>query len=82
MDDAFFLAAYGGKRFLDYVWVRLLPMRPRDHMQERSYLTCSLYCPWKERKNLEGMGEAAVHRAKSLCTREDNIMPIVNEWIP
>ena len=33
-------------------------------------------------KNLEGMGEAAVHGAKSLHTRNDNIMPIVNRWIP
>ena len=31
---------------------------------------------------LEGMGEAAVHGAKSLHTREDNIMPVVNGWIP
>ena len=31
---------------------------------------------WGE-KNLEGMGEAAVHGAKSLHTREDNIMPVV-----
>ena len=28
------------------------------------------------------MGEAAVHGAKSLHTREDNIMPVVNVWIP
>ena len=35
-----------------------------------------------EEKNLEGMGEATIHRAKSLHTREDNIMPVVNGWIP
>ena len=29
-------------------------------------------------KNLESMGEAAIHWAKSLHTKEDNIMPIVN----
>ena len=52
LDDAFFPAAHGGKRFLNCVWVRLLPMGPRDHMQERSYLTRSLYCPWGERKTL------------------------------
>ena len=52
LDDAFFPTAHRGKRFLDCVWVRLLPMRPRDHMQERSYLTCSLYCLWGERKTL------------------------------
>ena len=51
-DDAFFPAAHGGKRLLDCVWVRLLPMGPRDHMKERSYLTHSLYCPWGERKTL------------------------------
>ena len=52
LDDAFFLAAHGRKRFLDCVWVRLLPMGPRDHMQERSYLTCSLCGPRAERKIL------------------------------
>ena len=38
--------------------------------------------PMRGEKNLEGMGEDAVHRAKSLHTREDNIMPVVNGWIP
>ena len=91
LDDAFFPATHGGKRFLDYVWVRLLSMGPRDHMQERSYLTRSLCCPWGQETtwktgpiwhDLEGMGEAVVHRAKSLHIKEDNIMPIVNGWIP
>ena len=52
LDDAFFPAAHGGKKFLDCVWVRLLTMRPRDYMQERSYLMLSLCCPWGERKTL------------------------------
>uniref|UniRef100_A0A7N2LZJ8 Patatin n=1 Tax=Quercus lobata TaxID=97700 RepID=A0A7N2LZJ8_QUELO len=52
LDDAFFPAVHGEKRFLDCVWVRLLSMGPRDHMQERSYLTRSLCCPWGERKTL------------------------------
>nr|POF15818.1 hypothetical protein CFP56_35256 [Quercus suber] len=52
LDDAFFPASHGGKRYLDCVGVRLLPMGPRDHMQERSYLTCSLCCPREERKTL------------------------------
>ena len=52
LDDAFFPTTHGGKRFLNYVWVRLLLMGPRDHMQERSYLTHSLCCPWWERKTL------------------------------
>ena len=52
LNDAFFPAAHGGKRFFDYVWVRLLSMGPKDHMQERSYLTRSLCCPWGERKTL------------------------------
>ena len=57
-------------------------MGPKGHMQKMSYLTCSLYCSWGERQNLEGMGEAANHGAKRLHIRENNIMPIVNEWIP
>ena len=52
LDDTFFPAAHRGKRFLDCVWVRLLFMGPKDHMQKRSYLTCSLYCLWGERKTL------------------------------
>ena len=38
--------------------------------------------PMGEEKNLEGMGETSVHEAKSLHTREDNIMPVVDGWIP
>ena len=38
--------------------------------------------PMGGEKNLEGMGEVAVHGAKSLHIREDNIMPVVNGWIP
>ncbi|KAL0010309.1 hypothetical protein SO802_005417 [Lithocarpus litseifolius] len=41
-----------------------------------------LDCVWGKEKNLESMGEAAVHGAKSLHTRKDNIMPVVNGWIP
>ena len=52
------------------------------HMQKRSYLMHSPCCPWGERQNVESMGEAATHRAKRLHTREDNIMPVVNGWIP
>ena len=33
-------------------------------------------------KNLEGIGEADIQGAKSLCTIEDNIMLVVNGWIP
>ena len=52
LDDMFFPTAHRGERFLDCVWVRLLPMGPKDHMQKRSYLTCSLCYPWEERKTL------------------------------
>ena len=38
--------------------------------------------PMGGQKNFEGLGEVAVHGDKSLHTREDNIMPIVNRWIP
>ena len=81
LDDAFFPTAYGRKRFLDCVWVRLLPIRPKDHMQKRSYLTRSPHYPWEERHNLENMGESVAHRSKRLHTREDNIMPVVHGWI-
>ena len=53
-------------------------MGPKDHMQKMSYLTRSPCCPWGERQNLEGMGETAVHGAKNLHTRKDNIMPIMD----
>ena len=57
-------------------------MGPKDHKQKRSYLTHSPCCPQGERQNLEGMGETAAYGAKRLHIREDNIMPIVNRWIP
>ena len=56
LDDAFFPAVHGGKRFLNCVWVRLLPMGPRNHMQERSYLMRSLCYLWGERKKHWGYG--------------------------
>ena len=53
----------------------------RPHAKEVLFDVLSLL-PMGGEKNLEGMGEAAVHGAKSLHTREENIMPVVNEWIP
>ena len=38
--------------------------------------------PMGGEKNLEGMSETAIHGAKSMHIREDNIMPVVNGWIP
>ena len=52
----------------------------RPHAKEVLFDTLSLL-PIGGEKNLEGMGEAAVHGAKSLHTRKDNIMPVVNGWI-
>ena len=66
---------------VDCVWVSLLPMGPRDHMQEVLFDALFLL-PMGGEKNLEGMGEAAIHGTKSLHTREDNIMLVVNGWIP
>ena len=51
LDDVLFPAAHGGKRFLDCVWVRLLSMGRKDHMQKRSYDALSLL-PMGERKTL------------------------------
>ena len=53
----------------------------RPHAKEVLFDALSLL-PMGGEKNLKGMGEAAVHGAKSLHTREDNIMPVVNGWIP
>ena len=53
----------------------------RPHAREVLFDALSLL-PMGGKKNLEGMGEVAVDRAKSLHTREDNIMPVVNGWIP
>ena len=49
----------------------------RPHAREVLFDALSLL-PMGGEKNLEGMGETTVHRAKSLYTREDNIMPVVN----
>ena len=53
----------------------------RPHIREVLFDTLSLL-PMGGEKNLEGMGEAAVHGVKSLHIREDNIVPVVNGWIP
>ena len=53
----------------------------RPHAREVLFDVLSLL-PMGREKNLEGMDEAAVHGAKSLHTKEDNIMPVVNGWIP
>ena len=53
----------------------------RLHAREVLFDALSLL-PMGGEKNLESMGEAAIHGVKSLHTREDNIMPIVNGWIP
>ena len=52
----------------------------RPHAREVLFDALSLL-PMRGEKNLEGMGEVTVHGAKSLHTKEDNIMPVVNEWI-
>ena len=53
----------------------------RPHAKEVLFEALSLL-PIGGEKNLEGMGEATVHGAKSLHTRKDNIIPVVNGWIP
>ena len=52
----------------------------RLHAREVLFDALSLL-PMGGEKNLESMGEAVVHRTKSLHTRKDNIMPVVNGWI-
>ena len=86
MDDAFFLTAHVRKKFLNYVWVRLLTAAyraKRPHAKEVLFDALSLLSRGGGgEKNLEGMREVAVHGTKSLHTREDNIMLVVNGWIP
>ena len=53
----------------------------RPHAREVLFDALSLL-PMGREKNLKGMGEAAVHGAKGLQTKEDNIMLVVNECIP
>ena len=53
----------------------------RPHAREVLFDALSLL-PMAGEKNLEGISKVAVHRAKSLHTREDNIMPIMDGWIP
>ena len=53
----------------------------RPHAREVLFDRLSLL-PMGGEKNLERMDETAVREAKSLHTREDNIMPVVNKWIP
>ena len=53
----------------------------RPHAREVLFDALSLL-PIGGEKNLEGISQVAVHGAKSLHTREENIIPVVNEWIP
>ena len=53
----------------------------RPHAREVLFDALSLL-PMGGEKNLKGMGEVAVHGTKSLYTKEDNIMLVVNGWIP
>ena len=53
----------------------------RPHARDGLFDALSLLSMGRE-KNLEGMGETVVHGAKSLHTKEDNIMSVMNEWIP
>ena len=53
----------------------------RPHAREVLIDVLSLL-PIGGEKNLESMGEAAIHGTKNLHTREDNIMLVVNGWVP
>ena len=53
----------------------------RPHEKEVLFDALSLL-PMGGEKNLEDMSEAAVHGTKNLHTKDDNIIPVVNGWIP
>ena len=80
LGDMFFPIAHGGKMFLDCVWLRPLPMGPKDHVQKRSYLSL-LPTTHRGREKPWGYGWGPAHGAKRLHTRDDNIMLVVNGWI-
>ena len=63
------------------VGVATIHRAKRPHAKEVLLDALSLL-PMAGEKNFEGMGEVAVHGVKSLHTRRDNIMPVVNGWIP
>ena len=71
----------GGKRFLDCMGEAAAHGAKRSHAKEVLFDVLSLL-PMGGEKNCESMGEAVVHGAKSLHIREDNIMSVVNGWIP
>ena len=50
----------------------------KSHAREVLFDALSLL-PMGGEKNLKVMGETTIHGAKSLHTKEDNIMPVVNE---
>ena len=52
----------------------------RPHAKEVLFDALSLL-PIGGEKNLESIGKATVHGAKSLHTKDENIMPVVNGWI-
>ena len=49
----------------------------RPHARDVLFDVLSLL-PMRGEKNLEGMGEIAIHGDKSLHNREENIMPVMN----
>ena len=75
------LLSMGGRGFLIVFGEATAHGAKRTHAWEGLFDVFSLL-PMGREKNLEGMGEVAIHGAKSLHTRKDNIMPIVNGWIP
>ena len=82
LDDAFFSAIHEGEK-VPWLCVGEATTHgaKRPHAREVLFDALSRQ-PMGGEKNLVGMGGAVVYRAKSLHTREDNIMPVVNGWIP
>ena len=76
-----FLLSMGGRGSLIVLGKAAAHGAKKPHAREVLFDVLSLL-PMGGEKNLEGMGEATIHRAKSLHARKDNIMPVVNGWIP
>ena len=64
-----------------YVGEAAVHRAKRPHAKKVLFDALSLL-PMGGEKNLKGIGKATIHGAKSLNTREENIILVVNGWIP
>ena len=81
LDDAFFPVAHEGRGSLIVCVWGCCPWGQKNTCK-RGPIWRALSAADGGEKNFKGIGETAVHGAKRLRTRKDDIMPVVNRWIP